>query len=258
MESKALFTAAGMGRVFGTWDNRRISRLDRLYLIRGGKGYYTVDGNKYPFCKDQLYYLPWTVDYILEQDEDDPLDHIFLDFIQCSPYISKRILNLSACDDPCIIKIASFLCDMTAQLSKEFNPGFWLAQESPGPFGDYDGMMQSCLSALMRRLEQLFGIPHASDAADIYRAVSYIHEHYTEPIDVNTLAAQACLNKRYFIGKFHSVIGETPYQYLQSVRYDMAMVMHRFGMPLQKAAEKVGFASPSSVYRMRKQNTKNQ
>lgn len=253
MESRVLFTAAGMGRVFKGWDNRRVNRLDRLYLIRGGRGYYTVDGIKYPFCHGQMYYLPWTVDYVLEQDEDDPMDHVFLDFIPCSPYISNQILNLSACDNPCIPKIAAFLCDMTVQLSKEFNPGFWLVQESPGPFGNYDGMMQSCLSALMQQLQQLYGSPISADVADIYSAVSYIHEHYTEPLDVNTLAAHVCLNKRYFIGKFRSVIGEPPYQYLQSVRYDMAMMLYRYGMPLQKAAEKVGFSSPSSVYRMRKQ-----
>jgi len=251
MKNGILLSTAGAGRVYGIWDNRHIRRLDRLYRIRGGTGYYTVSGETHTFLKDQIYYLPWTVEYTLTQEPDDPLDHVFLDFIQCSPCIGTEILNINKCENPSMLKIASFLCDMVELISQEVLPGFCLANNEPHPFGSFNNMMQSCLSSLMTQLESLIGTPNRTDNEDIYKALSYIHEHYSEPITVDQLASLVFLNKRYFIGKFHSVIGTTPHRYLQSVRYDMAMVLHRYGMPLNKAAEKVGFTSPSSVYRMR-------
>ena len=253
MENGILFSTAGAGRVYGIWDNQHINRLDRLYRICGGTGYYTVGGETLPFLRDQIYYLPWTVEYTLSQDPDDPLDHVFLDFMQCSPFIGTGILNINACGEPSILKIASFLCDMVELMSHEILPDFRIADGEPHLFGTYNSMMQTCLSTLMTRLEMLVGTPVSTDNEDIYKALSYIHEHYSEQITVDQLASLVCLNKRYFIGKFHSVIGKTPYRYLQSVRYDMAMVHHRYGMPLLKAAEKVGFTSASSIYRMRKQ-----
>ena len=58
MEGTVLFTSAGMGRVFKEWDNRRVTRMDRLYLIRGGKGYYTVDGKNYHHIIDPKTLFP--------------------------------------------------------------------------------------------------------------------------------------------------------------------------------------------------------
>jgi len=112
--------------------------------------------------------------------------------------------------------------------------------------------MESCMGALVFDLEQKYSQPVSCDNENIYLAVSYIHEHYMEDLNISTLAALACLNEKYFIKKFKTIIGQTPYQYIQSVRYDMAMTLNAYGIPLNQAAEQVGFSSPSAVYRMRK------
>ncbi len=252
MKREINFTACGMGRVFGAWNNVRIRYLNRLYYIRGGVGYYTVNGIKQQFQAGHIYYLPWTVDYVLSQNASNPLDHIFVDFFKSTERRFSDIVDLTAQVDEQNLRIASFLCDMTESLSIEYNPNFWFIPDSSASYQTYKTMMESCMATFVSSIEEKYSEPIPREDENIYLAVSYIHEHYMEDLNIETLAALACLNQKYFISKFHSVIGQTPYQYLQSVRYDMAMTLHAYGMPLNRAAEQVGFSSPSAVYRMRK------
>lgn len=246
------FGSCGMGRVFGCWANVRIRYLNRLYYIRGGLGYYTVNGVKHPFLSGHFYYLPWTVEYLLTQNDSDPLDHIFIDFAKCTEHRFSDIIDLTSSGDEQNLLIASFLCDMTESLSEEYNTNFRLVQDTSPSYLFYKSMMESCMAALVNSLEIKYSAPLPTENENIYHAVAYIHEHYMEQLDIGTLASLACLNQKYFISKFHSVIGRTPYQYLQSVRYDMAMGLQAYGISLNQAAEQVGFSSPSAIYRMRK------
>ncbi len=254
MEQIIVFTAAGMGIVNGVWSNMRIHRLNRLYRIRGGTGYYTVAGKTHQFERDHIYFLPWTVRYSLSQELSDPLDHVFIDFMSSFPGLCSKILDVTEAKDEICLNIVDLLLKMTETLSIEFNPGFFLVGRSPNIFDNYDYMMQAAVISFLSRLESIYGEKLPKEYEDIYRAVLYIHTHYSEPIDIDTLAAQSCLNKRYFIAKFKKIIGETPYHYLQSLRYDMAMDLHASGIPLNQAAEQVGFSAPSSIYRMKSAN----
>ena len=254
MKRELNFTACGMGRVFGIWSNVRIRYLNRLYYIRGGNGYYTVGGVKRQFQTNHFYYLPWTVDYSLSQNAPDPLDHIFIDFTKSTHRSFRDIIDLTSLNDIHHLHIAAFLCSMTESLSEQYSSDFWLIPEHSLSYQAYKDMMESCMGALVFDLEQKYSQPVSCDNENIYLAVSYIHEHYMEDLNISTLAALACLNEKYFINKFKTIIGQTPYQYIQSVRYDMAMTLNAYGIPLNQAAEQVGFSSPSAVYRMRKKS----
>ena len=255
MEQIVVFSAAGIGRIGEGWYNRHMYRVNRLYRIRSGTGYYTVSGETRRFEKGHIYFLPWTVPYSLSQESADPMDHVFIDFMSSFPGLCSGILDVTEARDEITRNLADFLLHMTETLSMEVAPGFSLVTGSaPELFGEYKSMMQTVLGSFLARLEALYGERIPKEHEDIYRAVLYIHTHYSESLDVESLAEQSCLNKRYFIAKFKKVVGETPYRYLQLVRYDAAMGLHAMGVPLSRAAEQAGFSAPSSLYRLRDRN----
>jgi AraC-like DNA-binding protein len=51
--------------------------------------------------------------------------------------------------------------------------------------------------------------------------------HYAEPLDVQAVAAVACLSEAHFIRSFRSCFGETPHRYLQRRRVERAMFLLR-------------------------------
>lgn len=56
----------------------------------------------------------------------------------------------------------------------------------------------------------------------ILNAQNYIEAHYTEPISIEQVAAQAHMSKRNFIRRFKSATGNTPIEYIQRVKIEAA------------------------------------
>lgn len=59
----------------------------------------------------------------------------------------------------------------------------------------------------------------------ILQVVAYINQHYTEPVNVDSLARMCHLSKTYFISAFKKVTGETPYSYLLRLRTSKARIL---------------------------------
>ena len=91
--------------------------------------------------------------------------------------------------------------------------------------------------------------------AELYKRLSfsidYIHSHYTENIDLEALAATACLSKYHFLRLFKLAFGLSPYQYLQQVRIEQAKSLLRFSeAPIYEIAVGLGFENASSFSRL--------
>ena len=59
------------------------------------------------------------------------------------------------------------------------------------------------------------------------RARDAMDRDYSEPLDLRTLAAIACVSKWHFIRTFRATFGETPHRYLQRRRVERAMCLLR-------------------------------
>ena len=59
-------------------------------------------------------------------------------------------------------------------------------------------------------------LPHAG----IMRAVHFIHEHYSQRLDLEQVASQACLSKYYLSHLFHRVVGVSFQDYVSLFRVD--------------------------------------
>ena len=77
-------------------------------------------------------------------------------------------------------------------------------------------------------------------------AVGYIHSHYHEQIDLDTLAATVKLSKYHFLREFKAATGQTPVAYINTVRIKRAeRLLREGGMTVAEVAEACGFVSHS-------------
>ena len=84
-------------------------------------------------------------------------------------------------------------------------------------------------------------LPHVG----IKRAVEFIHEHRSSPLDLEQAAAAACLSKYYFSRLFHRMVGMPYQEYLTRIRLDDAKQLLRQTphLTLTRIAVRVGFGS---------------
>lgn len=59
----------------------------------------------------------------------------------------------------------------------------------------------------------------------ILQVASYMNQHYTENLPIETLSGMCGISKNYFISSFKKVIGETPHNYLIKLRISKARIL---------------------------------
>ncbi len=228
------------------WLNDRYTLIDRIYFIHSGEGFYTLNGKTNRFLPGHTYYLPWTAEYTLFQNEDAPMNHTYVSFSGTASLFGTDVIDFRTEDNPHFAPIVTMIQSMIRLGAVEHHPGFAFIRES-GTY--YPTIMNAAIIQLLELISRTYGI-YQTYAPDIHRALIYIHANYREPITVETLASVACLNPHYFIRKFTQVVHITPSLYLRNLRCDIAMSLIGNGVPIASAAEQAGFASPSALYRI--------
>lgn len=78
------------------------------------------------------------------------------------------------------------------------------------------------------------------------KAISYINEHFAEPITLDRLAALAVLSPYYFTRLFAKETGMTPHQYLITMRVNSAkFLLKTTSLPIKEIGFSCGFTSES-------------
>lgn len=80
----------------------------------------------------------------------------------------------------------------------------------------------------------------------LVQAKRYIDLNFSETLDLDMVADEACFSKFHFIRLFSEVFGRTPHQYLTAVRIAHAKTLLATGLPVQDTCFTVGFESVSS------------
>ncbi len=77
----------------GNWYLSRDIEVQRLYYILGGTGSYTGgDGRSRPFRSGGLYLFPYNLRDRFWSDPDDPIRHLYFDFLSTPPVIAPEPL----------------------------------------------------------------------------------------------------------------------------------------------------------------------
>lgn len=87
---------------------------------------------------------------------------------------------------------------------------------------------------------------HEDVLVRIARARQRVHDELAEPLDVATLAREACLSEKHFSRVFAQVYGTTPGRYLSQARIARAKSLLARGTPVTDTCLRVGFSSLGS------------
>ncbi len=83
----------------------------------------------------------------------------------------------------------------------------------------------------------------------IERALSYINEHFSEPLSVDTLARHSYTSKYHFMRRFKQCTGLCVHQYISQKRLLAAAQLLRSGASAQSACTRCGFQDYSAFQR---------
>ena len=84
----------------------------------------------------------------------------------------------------------------------------------------------------------------------IRNALSYIYQHYQEPISIRDLSQYCCISESHLRRLFHNIVGVSPLEYIQHYRIQQAChFLHLNQEPVNLIARKVGYTSLSSFNR---------
>ncbi|MBQ8759384.1 MAG: helix-turn-helix transcriptional regulator [Clostridia bacterium] len=227
-------------------------KMQRLYYIKGGTGTYCCDGKMaQPFEKGKIYLFPYNVNVNFNAEISDPIDHIYFDFVSTPPIIAKGpvicdVKEGSALHHAILLADELFGGYDTKKMTAQKIPH--ITSSEPGSFDEQRQTVYQLLRLILLLLSAQTEIPYSMDEA-INDTVEYIRKNYMKPITIAELSTRAGLAENYFIRRFKSVMGQTPYAYLKSHRLLCASELIAGGISVAKASEMVGYEKPSSLSR---------
>ncbi len=75
----------------------------------------------------------------------------------------------------------------------------------------------------------------------ISRAKDFIFSSYEQPLSIEELSQDVCISKYHFTRLFRDIYGLSPYQFLKTVRLEMAKELLSRGYSIQEISNKTGF-----------------
>lgn len=232
--------------------------FDKLILMLGGRVTYVVEGVTY-------FLEPW--DILLVQhnlihkpiiDPAEPYERVVLwlgrDWVTSRSDPGER---LDTCFDTTRER-GFHLLRTDAELRLQYMQSIQRLEEaicSEG-FGAKrlaDTLCQQLMIAVNR---DILSSRTAQEERDSYRldpkveeVLKYIAAHLEEELSVDSLAKRFFMSRYYLMHRFKDVTGYTVHQYISQKRLLRAGELIRTGMPVMKAAEKVGFTEYSTFLR---------
>ena len=232
-------TAAGICVAPLNWKIATAPRPYRLYYVLGGKAYFRTATREFILEKDKFYLFPSTLPFIIRQDEEERLEHLYYNFMMDTPVVSLEPLVFSGEDHPLITP--------TLELMKEsvlaYRASCGVAHSS-----ELRGTVVSVLESFLS-LALTVKPPENSIDREIVSAIEFVEKHYYEDITVKELAARSYLSADHFIRRFKRAVGITPYSYIRNLRMSVVTELMDSGLSLAEASETVGFKHPSSCCR---------
>ncbi len=233
------------------WTLSKSINIQRLYYIKSGRGAYRMpDGRMVPFVPGWLYLYPYNLNDGFVSDPDDPIDHLFFDFLSTPPVIAPEPLVWKV-EPGSLLEAQLCLLDREVRDFRQFCPH----PERPGernspaePIKKRRQLVETMFRALLLRMDLEQPLPFSDDEA-VCQTLDSIREHYAEPVTVSGMAAASGFDVSYFIRRFKSIMGVTPYAYLRSYRLMRAEELMKDGLGAAEAAEAVGYENASSLCR---------
>lgn len=223
------------------WYLSPVVKMQRLYYIFHGKGSYAAaNGVRCAFEPGKIYLFPYNLTQHFESDPEDPIYHLFFDFISTPPVIATQPLCYDASQFPVLRQLA--------ETSRTLLEGEKALAGRTASSADAVQLREHLLQLWLGLLSTCEPIPFSNDTV-VCDTLDYIRKHFHTPITVPELAARAGFEENYFIRRFRNVMGQTPYAYLRDHRLMCARQMISSGLSITETAVRVGYENASSLSR---------
>lgn len=246
------------------WQNNRYN-IQRLFYIKGGKGYIVDENGRHTqFIPGKIYVFPSNIYHNFMTGNEDCIDHIYFDFYSTPPIVSMSPLIYDVPPDSALESIVETL----DRLLPDRLPGgarhdqIWSHTSIPRDFTrianaphksneEFKQIIYSLFDTLINLLSYERELP-LSDDREINEVLEKIRKCYNEDLSVAKLAADSGFEVNYFIRRFRKIVGVTPYSYLKSYRLAKAQEFYSLGYTMAQVAEMVGYEDASSLSRAMK------
>ena len=242
----------GSIRAPADWVQNYKINMQKLYYIKGGTAWYTDKrGARQRFIPGMIYLFPYNFEYRFENDRNDPLDHIFFDFLSSPPLIADSPLIYEPREDHGLLTLFRAFeefCFSTPDLEgrrKRFKLQD-IMNAGRGSVEEKKRIVHRMLLAMLDLLSYNVELPFVDDRM-VCETLDMIRENYTQPIKVTDMAARSGYEVNYFIKRFRSIMNQTPYAYLRAYRIMNAYQLISSGETLESAAAKSGYSDGASL-----------
>ncbi|MBQ3591189.1 MAG: helix-turn-helix transcriptional regulator, partial [Clostridia bacterium] len=88
-------------------------------------------------------------------------------------------------------------------------------------------------------------IPDGQQTQRLYTSLSFLHEHYSQPLSISALAAMETLSVSRYRMLFHEIFGISPITYLTRLRMRQALtLLLQTNLPISHISSSVGYEDP--------------
>lgn len=242
MERKCEMDCYGYCAVPVKWQNKVGAGLNRLYYIDGGNGGYVENGEKLPFEKGMLYFLPFYSCVPTYTDEENRLIHAYVNFRLSPPIVSRNVFKLDPHSSPEAEAAISAFCQLCR--------GPFSIRKARATMPEEEKQRLRLLAALTVFLtEKAVATDSEKILTDntVITALEIMHSSLSKKPTVESIAKQCFMSTDGFIRKFTRLVGETPYSYLKKLKIRTALMLRSEGMSLERAAEECGYSDASAL-----------
>ena len=197
----------------------------RLHYIINGTAYYKDSIPLEPGC---IYIFKCDPYFKACQDENDPVDHVFFDFISQTELIDDDYLKIDISDRPRLKKVLD-------SLTEDFD------------LHSYPHVVaESYLNIILYELEDKLN--RGKSYSEITSsALRYIHENPPSELAVANIADSLNININHLIRTFKKETGVTPLKYISLMKAELAVNYLRQGLKLEEIANKLGYSTVSAL-----------
>ena len=233
MKNTVSLFVCGFCKASKNWMTNNIPTPYRLYYVKGGSAFLRMGNEEHKLKHNCFYLFPSSLPFIIRQDPDDRLDHLYYNFIMSPAAVSSSPICMSINDHSLFPYYLKIMEDSVSTYKTTNSPK------------DKD-VVVATLEAFLTLFTSLNDITQ-SENDYISKSIEYMERNYMNSITIKEVADMLYLSEDYYIRKFKKAIGMTPYSYLSRLRLSIAKELISGGASLQKAAEATGFKYASSL-----------
>ena len=260
----------GLARHHGDWNWQNVrSPFARIYYIVEGHAQVLLPNKKLNLRAGRLYLIPpfTTHHYVC----DGHFVHYYVHFYEKKEAGQQDFFDEWEFPDEAdgsadTLVMMKHLCQLMPQLQlPASDPETYdnhaqlmniLAEDANRPLHErmeLQGILQILLSRFLSHARQR----QLTHNWRIQQALTYIHQHLGDKIELDTLAAEGCVSKDHLIRLFKQATGETPVSYITRRKLEHAeLLLTTTSIPVKNIAAELGYNDTSYFIRVFRRHSK--